>query len=158
MTLLIKCIYTAHTTGQVVKSSDSPHLAQTRSHSCFTPFVRARLPSQAFANHVCTNFLTEDFPVHPGSHLITASKVGKARDVEHTRPTLLGCCICKVMADMAESSIMRINALLPSLALWPGRNFGRTRYRENSVATTATNSTWENFRPMHPRGSSPQGT
>ena len=56
------------------------------------------------------------------------------------------------MAEMAEWSTIRANALLPSGSLSPFMSTGLTRYCRNKHANTATNSTWENLRPTHSRG------
>ena len=75
----------------------------------------------------------------------------------HLSERLRGFSICSVINEMADSSTIRANALLPSASLSPSWSTGLTRYCRNKLAKTATNSTCENLRPTHSRGPSAHG-
>ena len=78
--------------------------------------------------------------------------------VSHLSERLRGSCICRVIAEIADPSTMRNSAFLPSASLSPSLSTGLTLCCRNKVASTATNSTWENFRPTQARGPSAHGT
>lgn len=71
--------------------------------------------------------------------------------------TLLGFCICNVIAEMAESFTISSSFCLPSSQFPPSFRTGHTLCSRNNVATTATNSTCANFCPGQIRGPSAQG-
>lgn len=77
--------------------------------------------------------------------------------LSHLSERLRGSSICSVIAEIAESSTIRTSALSPSASLSPILITGLTRYWQNKLAKTATNSTCENFRPTHSHGPYAQG-